>query len=194
MYRKPLILLIGKSGSGKSTVAKHLSHIYGLRVLESYTTRPRREPNEEGHIFVTKEEYTTLQNKVAETYFDDNYYCATKEQIDNADIYIIDPDGYFTLQKNYKSDRRIIPIYLKVSSIKCYHRMIARGDTEEQASTRIKHDRARFGEILSYIDCIELTNTGNVEDVCNIIMKLCLSDEVLKKLCKNGRLSLQSDT
>lgn len=180
MNRKPLILLIGKSGSGKSTIAKHLADTYGLRILESYTTRPRREPNEDGHTFVTKDEYDALQNKVAETYFDKHYYCATKEQVDTADIYIVDPNGYFRLQDNYKSDRIIIPIYLKVHDIECFNRMIARGDTEEQASIRVKHDRVRFDEMLPYIECIELPNAGNVEAVCNIIMKLCLPDEILR--------------
>jgi hypothetical protein len=47
--KKPLILLCGKSGSGKTTVADLLQSKYGLKQLESYTTRPQRKADERGH-------------------------------------------------------------------------------------------------------------------------------------------------
>ena len=44
---------------------------YQYKPLLSYTTRPKRYPEEEGHIFITKsEEVPLLQDIVAETYFD----------------------------------------------------------------------------------------------------------------------------
>lgn len=38
-----IILLVGKSGTGKSTLAKELKDRYGLKELVSYTDRPMRE-------------------------------------------------------------------------------------------------------------------------------------------------------
>ena len=55
------ILLVGASGSGKSTVADHLHNECGYDVLQSYTTRPRRTVDETGHIFVTEEEYEAMK-------------------------------------------------------------------------------------------------------------------------------------
>ena len=46
MNNKPLILLVGKSGSGKTTIAEYLEKHYGMKMLRSYTTRPMRKPNE----------------------------------------------------------------------------------------------------------------------------------------------------
>ena len=77
------------SAKGNDTVAARLSEIYGWKVLDSYTTRPPRYEGEKGHIFSTKEEFDALPEKCAYTYFGGNEYCATAEQVNNSDIYII---------------------------------------------------------------------------------------------------------
>ena len=41
MY-KNLYLIVGASGSGKTTVANALEEKYGYKQLQSYTTRPMR--------------------------------------------------------------------------------------------------------------------------------------------------------
>ena len=92
-------LILGRSGSGKSTVVKYLQNQYHYKPLLSYTTRPKRYPEEEGHIFITKsEEVPLLKDIVAETYFDGYHYFATKEQLNNSDLYIIDPIGLWNLK------------------------------------------------------------------------------------------------
>ena len=51
--RDKLILLVGASGSGKTTIAKELEQ-KGFNVIHSYTTREPRKPNEWGHIFIDR--------------------------------------------------------------------------------------------------------------------------------------------
>lgn len=142
---RPLILLVGKSGSGKTTIADYLEKSYGLKMLESYTTRAPRYPYERGHTFVTKEDFNNMPNKVAHTLFDGNDYWATQEQCDAAGVYVIDPDGIKSLRRNYNSPRPYKIVYLKISPIVRFWRMVKRGDGFIQAIKRIFHDSKKFG-------------------------------------------------
>lgn len=143
---KPLILLVGKSGSGKTTIARYLEKHYGLKMLESYTTRKPRYDGERGHEFVSHEFYRQPSNKVAHTYFDGNHYWATQEQCDNSDVYVIDPDGVKAFRRNYNSSRPYVVVYLHVDPLTRFTRMMKRGDGFKKAVGRILHDRKKFGK------------------------------------------------
>ena len=95
-----ILLLIGASGSGKSTVARYLCEQYGLRQIDSYTTRPPRYRGESGHIFITDEEFDQLQDFVGYTLYNGHRYGATAQQVEENDIYVIDPAGVEGLTPN----------------------------------------------------------------------------------------------
>ena len=90
MKDKYIVLVVGESGSGKSTICNLLTTRYGLKQVESYTTRPMRYEGESGHTFVNDAEFDALDNMCAYTVFDGYKYGATQEQVDNADLYVID--------------------------------------------------------------------------------------------------------
>ena len=138
-----VILLVGKSGSGKTTIADMLAEKYNLSVLKSYTTRLPR-VNDDSHIFVSIEEFNKLENKIAYTEFNGNYYCATADQLDNSDIYVIDPDGIKYLKEHYHGSKRLIDIYIDCDEETCRNRMKQRGDTYEQIESRISNDKTKF--------------------------------------------------
>lgn len=146
MNNRPLIMLVGKSGSGKTTIAECLEKYYGMKMLESYTTREPRYENEKGHTFITYNEYLTLPNKVGTTYFRGRYYCCTQEQCDTSDVYVVDPDGVKTFMRNYKGNRRHIIFYIKINPIIRLWRMINRGDGIFESVKRIIHDHKKFGK------------------------------------------------
>ena len=54
---KNIYCIAGPSGSGKTTIAEELKKRYGMKVLESYTTRAPRYEGETGHIFVTPKKF-----------------------------------------------------------------------------------------------------------------------------------------
>ena len=137
-----IILLVGKSGSGKTTVADMLAEKYNLSVLKSYTTRPPR-VNDDSHI-VSIDEFNKLENKIAYTEFNGNYYCATAEQLDNNDIYVIDPDGIEYLKEHYHGSKRLIDIYIDCDEKTRRSRMKQRDDTSEQIESRISNDEIKF--------------------------------------------------
>ena len=70
----PLYLFVGRSASGKTTIANILEQKYGFKQVSSYTTRLPRYDGEVGHVFVTEEEYKALENMVAYTFYDNNHY------------------------------------------------------------------------------------------------------------------------
>lgn len=165
---KPLILLVGKSGSGKTTVAKYLEFTYGLKMLESYTTRKPRYPFEKGHTFVSKEEFNTMQNKVAHTLFDGHDYWATQEQCDASDVYVIDPDGVKSLKRNYIGARPYKIVFLHANPLVRLYRMTHR-DGFLQAVQRIIYDHKKFGKFEKNKD-VYVIHRDTVANIARTIM------------------------
>lgn len=137
---KNIYCLIGNSGSGKTTIADALQREYGLSVLKSYTTRPKRRETDNDHIYIDEEEYFALQHKVATRQAKDGCYCATKEQVNTNDIYVIDFGGYFELKKKYDGHKNIKAVYIDVSPETSIERMRLRGDNADSIISRVKRD------------------------------------------------------
>ena len=139
-----LILLVGPSGSGKSTVASLLERKNGLRQLRSYTTRPRRTPTEDGHLFITEEEFRILRDLVAYAEYDGYRYGATLPQVESSDVYVVDVSGIELLVKNYKGPKKLVAFCFAVDEETIQGRMAARGDTPDAIDRRLTADRAAF--------------------------------------------------
>ena len=142
-----IFLICGESGSGKSSLEERLSLEYGCRRLRSYTTRPPRYEGENSHTFVTDEEYDKLIDKCAETVFSGYRYCATQQQVDNADTYVIDPDGIINMATRYRGKKHFVVIYITASVFRRFWRMVKRGDGIKGALKRIIHDRKAFKDV-----------------------------------------------
>ena len=136
---KNLYLIVGASGSGKTTVANVLEEKYGYKQLQSYTTRPMRTENEIGHIFVNDAFFDQLANFIGYTSYGDYRYGATAEQADNSDLYVIAPAGVEFLRKHYNGKPvKVItitsPVHTRIS------RMEQRGDEFSKIMERLLID------------------------------------------------------
>ena len=141
---KNIYLIIGASGSGKTTVTELLARDHGLKTVWSYTTRPPRYEGEEGHIFVSDEEFDQLGEMCAYTEYNGYRYGVTSEIIDQNDIYVIDPPGVSYLKQHYKGHKGLVTVFLDISEEIRRKRMETRGDDPEAIERRLEMDRKWF--------------------------------------------------
>lgn len=137
---KPLHLLVGRSASGKTSVASLLEEKYNMSQTQSYTTRPKRYFGEIGHVFVSDSQFDKLKNIVGYTEYNGFRYCATQEQLDYADMYVVDVPGVETLLEKYSSDRPIVVFYFDASIRTRINRMLERGDHDTAVISRLYTD------------------------------------------------------
>ena len=177
MKDKYIVLIVGESGSGKSTICDELTKRYGLKQVKSYTTRPRRSDNESGHIFVSDEEFDRLENMCAFTLFNGHKYCATSKQVDNADLYVIDPKGVKYFMNHYNGKKIPMVIYIDVDKKTRRKRMMKRGDGQDKVDKRIKHDEESFGNVDEYAFKTYSNNTlSDLDKIVNDIYYLFFID------------------
>jgi len=149
-----IVCLVGPSGSGKTAVSYELEKV-GYNVIHSYTTRPPREENEWGHIFVDE---MPPGPKIAYTYINGYHYWATPEQYKGkgTSIYVIDPPGVEYL-KQHVDDAEIVVIALWASETERRFRIVKdlrskHPDLEiniitEKAKERVNRDKNMIDEL-----------------------------------------------
>lgn len=158
-----LILLIGPSGSLKTTIAKELEKHYNI--IQSYTTRKPRHKDEWGHTFINyanykTEDYEGSKKKIevineegkTDTYialaymesYDDIYFM-TQEQYKNkgTSIYVVDAGGAEMVYENVK-DASVLAIFLTCDRNERMYRMLNRGDSMDDVEYRLKKDASIF--------------------------------------------------
>ena len=154
-----IILLVGRSGSGKTALANYLHDQYGWNAVASYTTRQPRYESETGHTFVNDREFDQLQNIVAYTEFDGHRYCATADQIDQCDLYVVDVD-----------------VFVDASTGVCMRRMLDRGDGFMATLRRATNDDRVFSGAKEYLmenfaSCLSVNNEKPLAEVGDMIYR-----------------------
>lgn len=184
-----IFLIVGCSGSGKTTIVEQLEQKYGLKSIQSYTTRKPRYDGESGHTFVSDEEFDKLTDMVAYTEFAGNRYCATAEQVENNDLYIIDPKGVDFFMKAYKGSKTPKVIFISSNLTTRYERMVGRAETKgkshqeaiESSLTRIVNDAGEFYDYIqgqAWIDYVCKNNSNDkLEDIVDKIFDYISSCE-----------------
>lgn len=172
-----IALFVGPSGSGKTTVADSMCSKYQMKQIYSYTTRSPRSPDEIGHVFVSEEEFDELEDYVAYTEFNGHRYCATTEQVEDCDIYVVDVDGVQYFKAAYNGDKIPVVFYFDVPYGILQQRMLKRGDDGLAVFQRLSHDKEKFRDALPrlrslYDDVYVLQNTDVKQSVKEIMKAL----------------------
>ena len=133
-----LYLFVGKSASGKSTIANILEEQYGHKQVWSYTTRPKRCEDEKYHVFINDEEFDQLGELAAYTEYNGKRYGTTWEQLDRCSIYVIDIPGIETLLMNIGDrNRPVCIIYFDAAVSTRIMRMIGRNASDHEVISRL---------------------------------------------------------
>lgn len=176
--KKVLLLLVGPSGGGKSRVADMLQQ-RGLKKLISYTTRPSRGPLDD-HIFISEEEFCILPDLAAYTEFNGHRYGATKRQVRESDVYIVDVPGVESLVRNKPAEVHLLAAYITATAGERRRRMVSRGNTVEEANERLVHDRTvfdgaqeRLAELLGPYNVVYCSNEhpDDLEEITNFLLE-----------------------
>ena len=163
-----IIVLVGKTASGKTAVANELCKYHGYNRIITYTTRPMRE-NEVQDVdyhFISDEQFNEMvkNNEFTEYKRYNTAHGAwsygsviTFEQELSNDCYVIvlTPQGLRDLSKKMS---RYIAFYLNVNLKSQLERLKKRGDEEQQIIKRLINDAKDFENVLDIVDYNFYTN------------------------------------
>jgi len=136
-----LFLFVGKSASGKTTIANLLEEKYGHKQVYSYTTRQPRFDGETGHIFISKDEFCNLGELAGYTFYNNHHYGTTFAQLEECNIYVIDVPGVeYLLNRAHDKCLAMCIIYFDAAVATRIDRMIDRGASDMEVISRLHHD------------------------------------------------------
>lgn len=153
-----MLILTGKSCSGKDSVLKELLRICGMEHVKSYTTRPKREHETDGieYHFVSYDEFLAMQNEgkfgaqraynvtQGRTWYYGMLLDDIKKHSENG-VAILDPNGVKELLD--RGDLDLTVFYISASPEVIRGRLIQRGDDPEEAERRTQADNKDFENI-----------------------------------------------
>lgn len=173
-----MIILIGESGSGKTTILNELEK-RGFKKAVNHTTRPRREEEKETaeYVFVTKDEFNDMWDAgklLQRAEFNNEYYGISSESLkeDVACIQIVDSikDVKAKAFELGFDDRNITCFYIYVPAEERTKRMLARGDSLEGIQKRLEIDSEKFKTAKEVVDYV--VENKVVQEAVDEIIKL----------------------
>ena len=162
-----MVILLGKTATGKDTIINKLVNEHGFKKLITYTTRPARKGEENGitYHFISEDNFKQkikddffAEWKTYDTEFGTWYYGTALEDLQNADdktVIILTPDGLKDIKDRVHN---IFSIYIFADNNTIVNRLIRRGDNPNEANRRLQHDNDDFLGIENIVDTIIFNN------------------------------------
>ena len=188
---KNLIIVIGKMGSGKTTIVERASSIAGIDIIKTTTSRPRRDnEGDNSYIFVGEDyfidnkdsfiEYKSYNTVFGKWYYGVEYDNLTTIKQDKA-IIVLSPLGCRDLINNLKvknSNIKTTIIHVRADKDIRLNRTVKRGDKIEEILRRFETDEKDFLYVEG-LDAIYLDNNYNlkesIENFIGIVESVCKS-------------------
>lgn len=170
-----MLILMGKTASGKNLVRDQLVEKCHFSPIITYTTRPMRKDEKQDvtyHFISTDEFIEKINNEFFAEWKDyvtnDGlwYYGTALDDCINAsdkDVIILTPDGVRDLKNN---NVNLIAVYLYSNLKTIRHRLELRGDDEKEVKRRISSDMKDFKDAEMLADRIVYNNLNdNIDNV-----------------------------
>lgn len=194
-----MLVLIGKTCSGKDTICNGLVKDYGFKRVITYTTRPIGEGEVDGvnYHYISNEEFDQkeekgffIESKSYETAMGDWKYGTAMEDIRHSDdksVIILTPRGYLDIlaqlnihQSLFGMKKPLIQsyyIYACEGVIRERLKSRGRGETEEEINRRIEVDSLDFIHTEALAD-FTINNSGSIS-LDRIVKMIAMSYGVL---------------
>lgn len=171
-----MIVLVGESASGKSSIERYLVDVYGYNKIVSYTTREPREGEVDGidYHFISVDEFLSLKEKdfFAETAVYNNWnYGIAKEDCTDDKVAVLTPHGLRQVSKI--ENINVISFYINVPRRDRLIKILQRGDNIEESYRRNLSDVGQFDGIEDEVNYV-IYNNGykkSIEQMTNEVME-----------------------
>lgn len=170
-----MIVLLGDSCAGKSTIERELQAEYKYNKIISYTTRPMRinETNNIDYHFIHRDLFQTMfkDRKFAEhTMYNGWYYGIAKDDCVDDAIAVVEPVGFRQLKKlEYLN---VISFYIETEERERVRRMMERGDNVMESFRRIISDQGSFNGIKYEVDFVIPNPRGDYRTIDNVVKEI----------------------
>lgn len=173
-----MLILIGKSGSGKDTIAKELQGRGWNRIVTDTTRKPRSYENDGiDYNFISEEKFSERSSI--------NYYIEMQEYImadgnhvkygtpnctcGEKDFVIMSPRSFREIRNKVQS----FAIYLYANDSTIKDRLFKRGDNKDEVLRRMTKDSEDFKGIENEVDKIVYNNVGyDIKEIADKIEKI----------------------
>lgn len=178
------IILLGASGSGKSTIENELSTHHGFSKIVSYTTRQPRnnEKNGKDYFFIDNKMFEEFLSRGLFAEFDEYsqnrlYGTLKSDYVDGDKVVVLTPNGLRQLKKNCPNEK-IFTVLVEANLGTRIKRYIDRCgvdkfnfDDKNEICSRVERDFGMFLGLRKEVDMIVHNDEGtDIKDIINEIL------------------------
>lgn len=176
--------VLGRTGSGKSTVTKEAAKQLNMNILRSYSTRQYLRQGEtkenSDHMLISPDEVEKYRNDMI-AYTDRVGYCsfATKQQLLDNDFYIINPTGFYELKLKTKNmNVELVTIMVNVPYNDLRQRAKKRGDYDAWQANYIKESEEFSNFEKSHLVDYFILNDRSIEESVAKMVRIINKDKL----------------